>query len=61
VGLALRGDAARVYRDADKYLPLFVLVVLFVLAGPIQSIVYSLVSTICTAVSGFGCRLAGGG
>jgi Zn-dependent protease len=61
VGLALRGDAARVYRDADKYLPLFVLVVLFVLAGPIQSIVYSLVSTICTAVSGFGCQLAGGG
>jgi Zn-dependent protease len=61
VGLALKGDAARVYRDADRYLPLFVLVAVFVLAGVLQAIVYGIVNAICTAVSGFGCRLAGGG
>lgn len=55
VGLALKGDAARVYRDADKYLPLFVLVALFILGGVIQAIVYGLVDTICKGVSGFAC------
>jgi Zn-dependent protease len=55
VGLALKGDAARVYRDADKFLPLFVLVALFILGGVIQSIVYGLVDAICKGVSGFPC------
>jgi Zn-dependent protease len=55
VGLALKGDAARVYRDADKYLPLFVLVALFLIAGIIQAIVYGLVDAICKVVSGFTC------
>jgi Zn-dependent protease len=55
VGLALKGDAARVYRDADKYLPLFVLLALFLIAGVIQAIVYGLVDAICKLVSGFPC------
>jgi Zn-dependent protease len=55
VGLALKGDAARVYRDADKYLPLFVLLALFLIAGVIQAIVYGLVDAICRGVSGFSC------
>ena len=55
VGLALKGDAARVFRDADKYLPLFVLLGLFVLAGVFQAVVYGLVDAICRLVSGFGC------
>jgi Zn-dependent protease len=55
VGLALKGDAARVYRDADRYLPLFVLLALFLIAGVIQAIVYGLVDAICRLVSGFPC------
>ena len=34
--------AAEVYRNADQYLPLIVLVVLFLFAGPLNAIVYSL-------------------
>jgi Zn-dependent protease len=55
VGLALKGDAARVFRDADRYLPLFVLLALFVIAGIIQAIVYGLVDAICKLVSGLPC------
>ena len=55
VALALPTDARRVYRDADRYLPLFVLVALFLLAGVIQAIVYGLVDALCQLLSGFGC------
>ena len=55
VGLALPPDAARVYRDADKYLPLFVLLAMFVLAGVINGIVYALVDVLCQAASGVTC------
>jgi Zn-dependent protease len=55
LALALPTDAARLYRNADRYLPLFVLGVVFLLAGVLQGIVYSLVNAICTTVSGFGC------
>ena len=55
VGLALPPDAARVYRDADKYLPLFVLLAIFVLAGVINGIVYALVDLLCQAASGVTC------
>lgn len=55
VGLALPPDAARVYRDADKYLPLFVLLAMFVLAGVINGIVYALVDVLCQAASGAPC------
>ena len=55
VGLALPPDAARVYRNGDKYLPLFVLVAIFVLAGPISRLVYGLVDALCQVSSGFRC------
>ena len=55
VGLALPPDAARVYRDADRYLPLFVLLAMFVLAGVISGIVYGLVDALCQVASGARC------
>ena len=38
VALVLPPDARRVYRDADRYLPLFVLVLWFLLAGVMKSL-----------------------
>jgi Zn-dependent protease len=55
VGLALPPDAARVYRNLDNYLPLFVLLAIFVIAGPLQSIVFGLVNAMCELTSGFSC------
>lgn len=55
VGLFLPPRAAEVYRNADQYLPLFVLVLVFVLGGPMISIVYSLTDSLCRLLSGFGC------
>ncbi len=55
VALLLPPRPAEVYRNADQYLPLIVLVVLFVFAGPVNSIVYSLVGGLCSAFSGFAC------
>jgi Zn-dependent protease len=56
VALSLPPDAARFYRNLDNYLPLFVLLAIFVIAGVIQSIVFGLVNAMCTAASGFGCK-----
>jgi Zn-dependent protease len=56
VGLLLPPDAARVYRDADKYLPLFVLLAIFVLASVINGIVYGLVNALCQLASGIPCK-----
>lgn len=55
VALFLPPRAAEVYRNADQYLPLFVLVIVFVLGGPLISIVYSLTDSLCRLLSGFGC------
>jgi len=55
VGLLLPHEAASVYRNLDKYLPLFVLVALFVIAGVIQGIVFDLVDAMCRLASGYGC------
>jgi Zn-dependent protease len=55
VALALPPRARETYRNLDQYLPLFVLLALFFLAGPIQSIVYSLVDAFCQAFSGTSC------
>jgi len=55
VALALPDDARRVYRDADRYLPLFVLVLWFLLGGVIKTPVYGLVDSLCRTFSGFGC------
>jgi Zn-dependent protease len=55
VALALPPKAREVYRNADQYLALFVLVVLFLFAGPLTSIVYSLVGSLCRMLAGSGC------
>ncbi len=55
VGLLLPPEAATVYRNLDKYLPLFVLIALFVIAGVIQSIVFDLVRAMCQLASGYPC------
>ena len=55
VGLALPPRAAEVYRNADQYLALIVLIVLFLFAGPLISIVRSLTDSLCTLLAGFGC------
>jgi Zn-dependent protease len=55
VALFLPPRAAELYRNADQYLPLFVLVLVFVFGGPMISIVYSLTDSLCRVLSGFGC------
>jgi Zn-dependent protease len=56
VGLLLPAEAATVFRNLDKYLALFVLVAIFVIAGPIQAIVFGLVRAMCEVASSYGCR-----
>lgn len=55
LALALPPRAAEVYRNADQYLPLIVLVVLFIFAGPLISIVNSLTDSLCTLLAGLSC------
>jgi len=55
VGLLLPPRAREVYRNADQYLPLFVLVIVFVFAGPLLSIVYSLANAACSFSAGARC------
>ena len=55
VGLVLPPRAAEVYRNADAYLPLFVLLVIFFLAGAVQGIVFGLTNAVCHASSGSSC------
>jgi Zn-dependent protease len=55
LALALPPRAAEIYRNADQYLPLIVLIVLFIFAGPLISIVNSLTDSLCTLLSGFSC------
>ncbi len=55
VALALPPDARRVYRDADRFLPLFVLAALFFLGGVIQAIIYGPVDAMCNLLSGVPC------
>jgi Zn-dependent protease len=55
VALVLPPAARETYRNLDQYLPLFALVVLFLLAGPIQAIVYGIVNAFCNLFSGAPC------
>ena len=55
VGLVLPPRAAEVYRNLDAYLALFVLVVIFLLAAPVHSIVFGLTNAVCRTVAGFNC------
>jgi Zn-dependent protease len=57
VGLLLPPQAAEVYRNADKYLPLFVLVALFVFSTLILGFLTSITGAICEAATGVDCRL----
>jgi Zn-dependent protease len=53
VALVLPPRAAEMYRNADAYLPLFVLVVLFLLSGPVWAIVYGLANAVYRVTSGY--------
>jgi Zn-dependent protease len=44
-----------VYRNLDQYLVLFTLVIFFVFAGPLLSIVNGLTNAVCRVVAGFPC------
>lgn len=55
VALALPPGPRMTYRNLDQYLPLFALVALFLLAGPILGIVNSLSNAVCRLASGFAC------
>jgi Zn-dependent protease len=46
VALLLPPRAAELYRNADAYLPLFVLVVLFIFYGPVWAIIYGFVRAV---------------
>lgn len=56
VGLVLPPAAKQVYRNLDQYLPLFVILVVFLLAGPVQSIMNSVTNAFCQLFSGSACR-----
>jgi Zn-dependent protease len=55
VALFLPPQARATYRNLDQYLALFVLVAVFLLAGPIQGIMNSLTNALCGVFSGFDC------
>ncbi len=55
VALLLPPQAREVYRNADKYLPLFVLVALFVFSTLILGFLTSIASALCNAATGGGC------
>jgi Zn-dependent protease len=55
VALLLPPQARATYRNLDQYLALFVLVAVFLLAGPIQGIINSLTNALCGVFSGFHC------
>ena len=56
VALVLPDDARRVYRDADRYLPLFVLVLWFLLAGVMKALIYGLVDSLFVCSPGSAAR-----
>lgn len=56
VAMLLPPQAAEVYRNADKYLPLFVLVALFVFTTLIVGLLTVLSSAVCDAATGLDCR-----
>jgi Zn-dependent protease len=56
VGLLLPPQAREVYRNADKYLPLFVLVALFVFSTLVLGFLTSITGAICDAATGLDCR-----
>jgi Zn-dependent protease len=57
VALVLPPEARQVYRNLDRYLALFIILVVFLLSDPVYSIVYALVRPLCRVVGGSGCPL----
>jgi Zn-dependent protease len=58
VALLLPPAPREVYRNADKYLPLFVLVVLFVFSTLVLGFLTALTGALCNAAAGGDCQLA---
>ena len=58
VGLLLPPHPREMYRNADKYLPLFVLVALFVFSTLILGFLTTLASAICNATTALNCQEA---
>jgi Zn-dependent protease len=56
VALTLPPQAAQVYRNADRYLPLFVLVVLFIFGTLVLGFLTALADALCSAAAGIDCR-----
>jgi Zn-dependent protease len=57
VGMLLPPQAREVYRNADKYLALFVLVALFVFSTLILGFLTAITSAVCDATTGLDCGL----
>jgi Zn-dependent protease len=57
VGLLLPPHPREIYLNADKYLPLFVLVALFVFSTLILGFLTAITGAICDAATGVDCRL----
>lgn len=55
VGVFLPPRAAEVYRNADQYLPLILLVVFFLFANPLLSVVDDLSRGLCRVLAGSAC------
>ncbi len=58
VGMLLPPHPREMYRNADKYLPLFVLVALFVFSSLILGFLTTLAGAICNAATGIDCQIA---
>jgi Zn-dependent protease len=57
LALALPPDARRVYVDFDKYLPLLVLVILFLLSSLALGVLTAISGGLCSAATGSDCAL----
>ena len=55
VGQVLSGRAQHVYRNLDEYLPLFMLLVFFILAGLTLTFVRALGNALCRLITGQDC------
>jgi Zn-dependent protease len=55
LGQYLPPRAREVYRNLDQYLPLWMLLIFFLLSAPVLTIVEALSNGVCTLVAGFNC------
>ena len=57
LALALPPDAAQAYRNFDRYLPLIVLVILFVFSSLAVGLLTTLTGALCDSAAGVHCQL----